>query len=62
MADVLSATGLDPDAEVEFTVAFFGDRTFKIEEIALIPPYVADLIERFERRIVSQSPSSRPTR
>jgi len=55
------STGISPDSDVELTVAFFGDRAFKIDDIGRVQPYVTDLIERFERRIVRKRPRSRPT-
>jgi hypothetical protein len=59
---VLSPTGVPDDPHLVLTVAFFGDRAFKIDEIGSITPYVRDLIERFQRRIVSKSARTRPTR
>lgn len=55
-------TSISSASEVKLTVAFFGDRAFKIDDIGSIPPYVLDLIERFERRIVAKRPRARPTR
>jgi hypothetical protein len=55
-------TGLDVPEPPKYTVGFFGDRSVRIVDIERIPPYVTDLIERFERRIVGKRPSSRPSR
>ena len=59
---VPSATGVLPDNDIELTVAFFGDRAFKIDEIATVLPYVRDLIARFERRVEGKRTDSRPSR
>ena len=57
-----NATGISPESSVELTVAFFGDRAFKIADIGRVPPYVSGLIKRFERRIEPKRPSSGTTR
>ncbi len=55
---VTPITGIDPSSHLDLTVAFFGDRVFKIDDIARVPPFVLDLVERFERRIEGRRPSS----
>jgi len=55
-------TGISPDSDAQLTVAFFGDRPFKINDIGRVPPYVRVLIERFERRIAAKRPGSGASR
>jgi hypothetical protein len=44
-------SGIDAEhSNTTLTVAFFGDRAFKIDDVGRVPPYVRDLIARFERR------------
>jgi hypothetical protein len=55
-------TGLQIEPDPQFTIVFLGDRIVKIADIERTIPYVAGIIERFERRIAGQRPRSRPSR
>ncbi len=61
-AKVLVPSGMDPDPGTKLTIGFFGDRAFRIEQIAAIPPYVSEIVSRVERRIESKRPGTRATR
>jgi hypothetical protein len=58
-------TGISPDSEVELTVAFFGDRAFKIDDIGRVPPYVSEshrTLRAKDRRQAPKSPALSLTR